>query len=501
MIGRIGFRSSVLLGTLAFIAALSTFQTPTVAQHSALPYDLLMSREQIEALRDAWNDRLPYLPGEVLLKFNDGVETGGRVRALSALRTGIDERNARWIGDVLWVRAGNEPDAEQLAAALRRQPEVAWAQPNYFLRATARPNDPSYPTRQWNFDLIEMPRAWDINEGATDALTIAIIDSGVTTVTESFNFPLWTGTQIESVSIPFRVSPDLNTARILPGRDFIFWTGPVLDMVGHGTHVAGTALEETNNNMNLSGIAYRAKLMPLKVCVGYWEIQILTSASGIPGYIDPDEEGGCSTSAIAQAIRYAADNGAQVVNLSLGGPGESPALRDALQYAVSRGSFIATAVGNEFDDGNPVEYPAAYAPDIQGTMSVGAVGRNSQRAPYSNTGAHLEIVAPGGNPQDGNPSGFVWQMMMSPLDFDPASIIRPRFDRYIEVGSVGTSMATPHIAGVAALLYAQGINRPAAIEAAIKRFANDLGTVGRDNDYGFGLVNARDSLFGMGVAR
>ena len=501
MTTRIAIRSRVLLGVLALAAALCRSETSTIAEQRPLPYDLLMSREQVEAFLEAWNDRLPYLPGEVLLKFRDGVDSGGRVRALSALRAGIEERHARWIGNVLWVRAVDEPDAEQLAAALARQPEVEWAQPNYLRRTKAQPNDPSYTTRQWNLDLIEMPRAWDINAGANDTMTIAVLDTGTTTVTQSFDFPLWTGSRIETVSLPFRVNPDISAARILPGRDFIFWNGPVLDMVGHGTHVAGTAIEETNNSVALAGIAYRAKLMPLKVCVGYWEIQILTSAAGIPGRVDPEEEGGCSDAAVTQAIRYAADNGAQFINLSLGGPRQSPAQQDALQYAVGRGVFIAMSIGNEFEDGNPVEYPAAYAEQIEGAMSVGAVGRNSQRAFYSNTGTHLEIVAPGGNPRDGNPTGFVWQATLSDEATNPFRVLTPRFDAYVEGGSAGTSMAAPHVAGLAALLYTQGINRPAAIEAAIKQFATDLGTAGRDNDYGFGLIHARNTLRGLGAAR
>ena len=494
-------RSTLLLGTAACVAVFSTSIARTAAQQRALPYDLLQSRDQLEALRQAWNEKLPYVPGELLVKFRDGVEAAGRVRALSATRAGIEERNARWIGDVLWVRASGESDPVQLASVLERQPEVAWAQPNYFRRTSARPNDPDYGELQWNLDLIEMPRAWDVNQGSTDSMIVAIVDSGVTTVTQSFGFPMWTGQRIETVSVPFRVSPEFNASRMMAGRDFIFWNGPVLDMDGHGTHVAGTALQETNNNESVAGIAYRAKLLPVKVCVGYWEIQIATSAAGIPGFVDPEEEnGGCSDAAIAEGIRYAADNGAQVINLSLGGPGQAPALREALTYAVGRGSFVAIAVGNEFEDGNPVEYPAAYAEQIDGVISVGAVGRNSTRAFYSNTGSHLEIMAPGGNPRDGD-TGFIWQMMMFPPDFDPFDVIRPRFDRYTEVGSVGTSMAAPHVAGVAALLYSQGINRPTAIEAAMKRFATDLGNVGRDNDYGFGLINARDSLRGFGVAR
>jgi serine protease len=496
-----GRPSPALIGTLALAAALLPAGSRPHAQSRALPYDPLLTRDQLLALVQAWNDHLPYVPGEVLVKFRDGVDAPGRVRALSAMRAGFEERGARWIGDVLWVRAAGEPDAEQLSAALQSQPEVAWAQPNYLRRTKATPNDPSYAARQWNFDLIGMPRAWDINDGASESVTIAVIDSGVTTVTQAFDFPLWTGERVDTVSVPFRVSPDISASRILAGRDFIFWNGPVLDMVGHGTHVAGTALEETNNNVGLAGIAYRARLLPLKVCIGYWEIQILTSAAGIPGYVDPDEDGGCSDAAIAQAIRYAADSGAHVINLSLGGAGQAPAQREAIRYAVDRGAFVSMSVGNEFDEGNPVEYPAAYAQQIDGAMSVGAVGRRSQRAGYSNTGAHLEIVAPGGHPDDGNPGGYIWQLTTFFLDYDPVAIIRPRFDRYVETGSAGTSMAAPHVAGVAALLYSQGIEDPGAIEAALKRFATDLGAAGRDNDFGFGLVNARDSLRGFGAAR
>src|SRR5262249_656640 len=159
----------------------------------------------------------------------------------------------------------------------------------------------------------------------------------------------------------------------------------------------GVALQDTNNNIGTAGVAYRTSILPLKVCVGYWELQIFSSTLGLPGFIDPDEAGGCSDAAIAQAVRFAADSGAQVINISIGGPAPAPAVRDAINYAVSRGSFVAIAGGNEFNDGNPVEYPAAYAEQINGAMAVGAVTRSSKRAPYSNTGSYIEIVAPGGD--------------------------------------------------------------------------------------------------------
>ena len=163
---------------------------------------------------------------------------------------------------------------------------MEWAQPNYLRSLHAAPNDPSY-SRQWNLDLINMPRAWDINPGGTSDVIIAILDTGVTTVSTTLPMPLWTGTAIETVGVPVAIDPDIAASRILPGRDFVFWSGPVIDMVGHGTHLAGTALQETNNGFGLAGMAYRARLMPLKVCYGYWEIQFAQSAAGIPGFVDP----------------------------------------------------------------------------------------------------------------------------------------------------------------------------------------------------------------------
>jgi serine protease len=191
----------------------------------------------------------------------------------------------------------------------------------------------------------------------------------------------------------------------------------------------------------------------------------------------------------------------QVINLSLGAPGEAPVLNDAIRYAVSRGAFVAIAAGNSYEDGNPLEYPAGYAPSIDGAMAVGATGRSNRRAYYSNSGAQVEITAPGGDVRDGGLAGVIYQTSLFAPDFDPFTVTRPRFDRYADTPNQGTSMASPHVAGVAALLYSQGINRPNAIEAAIKRFAVDLGPAGRDNDFGYGLVDARASLRGLGVAR
>ena len=475
--------------------------TPVRAQRPDTPYPLLLTRERVAQLVDAWNGGTDHVAGELIVRFRDGVTTTARTRALSALRTGAAApAEVRAIGEAVVIRTPSEPDARAAAAVLQRQPEVEWVQPNYLRRLHSTPNDPSYP-RQWNFELLGLPRAWDINDGGRGDIRVAIIDTGVTTVNDTFQFRVWTGAAFETISVPFRINPDIAAARILPGRDFVFWSGPVLDMNGHGTHVAGTVLQETNNSLGLAGVAYRTTLLPLKACLGYWDIMFLLAVFNEPGFLDPEIDGLCDDVAVAQAIRYAADQGVQVANISSGGEEPAPIQLDALRYAAQRGTFVAISGGNAFESGNPVEYPSAYGAQIEGVVSVGAVGRSSRRAFYSSTGQHVELVAPGGDSRDGGIAGAIFQTGIVEADFTPGRVTRPRFDRYADQASQGTSMATPHVAGVAALLYTQGITHPAAIEAALKASATDLGAAGRDNEYGFGLVNPRAALRGQGLAK
>ena len=246
--------------------------------------------------------------------------------------------------------------------------------------------------------------------------------------------------------------------------------------------------------MGTAGMAFNVRIMPVKVIAGFWDDVFLSPEIG-------------TDDVVARGIRYAVDNGANVINLSVGRSGRpAPVIRDAVVYAVSRGAFVVTAGGNDFESGNAIERLAEFAPEIDGMMAVGAVGRDRRRAYYSNTGPYIEAAAPGGNARVGGTEGMILQQtfdfdLVDTYVFGPSQYRAPRFDAFTYDFLQGTSMAVPHLAGFAALLMQQGITSPAAVEAAIKRYATDLGAPGRDDEYGFGLINPRASLRGMGLAK
>jgi serine protease len=374
------------------------------------------------------------------------------------------------------------------------------------------PTDPDYAALQWNFSAINMPGAWTINPGGDPNVTVAIVDTGITSVKQTLTFPLWTGSSFQNVPLRFDVSPDLSAARIVSPHDFVFAApgGAVVDMDGHATHVGSTVGENTNDNVGLAGMAYRVKLMPVKVCLGYWELMIQQAQAGTPGFL-PADAGGCPDDAIAAGIRYAADNGARAINVSLGGEDPSLAIRDALQYATSHGAFVAVAMGNGFEDGNPTIYPAAYAAEIDGVMSVAAVGRSLKHAYYSSTGSYAEIAAPGGDFRDAGFSGLIYQVTLSATATSPQAVV-PRFDVYVEDSYQGTSMATAHVTGLAALIMSQigSAATPAVTEAIIRATARRCDSTGctasvsggaRNDTFGYGLIQPRTALFGVGLAR
>ena len=499
------FRSGLWRITTAVVAVvvawplLSSRGAPLRAQEPAVVqgYPLKLSIERLSSFLTSAALGLNYLPGEVLVRFHDGVAPEGHARALMSLRSRPSVSQLRWSGNVAVLRDMGELDAHVLAAQLRQQPEVAYAEPNYLRRPRLVPTDPGYAEFQWNMRSIDMPRVWDINPGGTSEIIVAVIDTGLTSATETVSVRTWNGESIQSFPLRFATNPGLSASRLVGAYDHVFWDGPVVDFEGHGTHVSGTIGEDANNLAEV-GVAYGVRIMPLKACLSFWDVQFAFAEFGVPGS-PPLDAGGCPDDAVAEAIRRAADNGAKVINLSLGGFGASETMRDALIYAVGKGAFIAIAAGNSFEDGNPIEHPAAYGAELEGVMSVGAVGPNRNRAFYSGTASGTEIAAPGGDSREGGTAAMVWQHTIDGNDSTPGTILFPRFDRYVDTPSQGTSMATPHVSGVAALLISQGVTSPAAVEALIKATAVDLGPAGRDDDFGFGLIQPRTALRGYGI--
>jgi serine protease len=439
---------------------------------------------------------LTYLPGRVLVKFRDGVTAdrkativrtvqGARITA-TAPRSGVD---------IVSIPQDMAPAAA--ATTFKTQADVEYAEADHVRHVAFTPNDPDY-SKQWNFPAIGMDTAWDINNGGTTSFIVAVLDTGVAFEDENFQFGRNDGQgHILTIDVPFKAAPDLTRAnRWVTPHDFIYDDDNPVDLDGHGTHVSGTIGQLTNNSTGLAGMAFNVRIMPVKICATAWDVIF-----GDNEVTDDLDLSICPDSLMAEGIRYAADNGAKVINLSIGGDEPTEAtVQAALNYAVGKGVFVAIAAGNEFEDGNPVVYPAALANNIDGVMSVAAVGRTLQRAFYSSSGSYVEIAAPGGDTRASGLSGAIYQQTLDDTFFQ-TKLLRPRFDLFIEAPFQGTSMATPHVAALAALLMTQGITNPAAVEAAIKQSARDLGSAGRDNDFGFGLIQPTAALRGLGIAR
>ncbi len=457
-----------------------------------------------------------YVPGRVIVKFRDGTSSAVRLSSLARLSAAstVPERPSYANFDVLSIDPAADPAA--VADALSQRPEVEYAQPAYRVHKMFVPNDQFYqcsastPTRacQWNLPLIDLERAWDIQGTAGSSITVAVLDSGIAFENTVIRF---SGQAFRDdsgvvhpalgvVDVPFAAATDLASAgRFVAPHDFIWDDNDPVDMDSHGTHVSGTIGELTNNGLGVAGVAFNAKLMPVKVIDSDWD-----DIFGSPNVGTDDT--------VARGVRYAADNGAKVINMSIGRTGPpSPVVEDAIRYAVGKGAFVVIAAGNDFEDGNPTEVIAEIASRVQGAVSVAAVDRASNHAFYSSTGSWVELAAPGGAFEGFGSTGLVYQQTLDirfglclaepgacgvPVSFDP-----PRFDAFGFFGFEGTSMAAPHVSGLAALLMQQGITNPAAVEAAMERFAKDLGASGRDNTFGFGLIQARDTLRGLGLAK
>ncbi len=329
--------------------------------------------------------------------------------------------------DISAVTASSASEALRLITAALKKPStigVDMAQP---VRMTGV-NDP-YRRYQWALTMFGAEIVW--NKSTGKGVVVAVVDTGV----EANH-------------------PDLR-GRVLPGRDFIEPGTSANDENGHGTHVSGIIAATVNNRILVAGLAPNAQILPVRVL---------------------DAEGSGDSAGVAQGIIWAAQRGANVINLSLGTTSSDSAMRSAVAYAQSRNAVVVAAAGNDgctFLLGAPTSYPAAY----DGVLGVGAITSDRRIANYSSCGSFVDVVAPG--------SSIVSTMIRNP-------------DRGLGCtqGSTfcalsGTSMATPYAAAVVALEVARlGHRYPqASLVSRVQSLAIDLGPRGRDDSYGAGLIS------------
>lgn len=332
---------------------------------------------------------------------------------------------------------------------LEKDPRVDSVEPNYPL--TLLPNEQSLPVQnaiqikkstndplfkyQWHMSMIHVPEAWALTQGK--GVVVAVIDTGVTH--------------------KGKVVEDLVEANFIKPYNFITKTTDANDDNGHGTHVASTIAEVANNGLGGIGVAPKASIMPLKV--------LSRTGSG-------------SLADVAAAILYAADNGAKVINMSLGGPYPAKVLEDAVNYAHSKGVIVVCAAGNSGPREDTVGYPAAYKNAVA-VSSVDAVG---ELAWYSSWGPEVKIAGPGGDlradkNKDGRPDGVLQNTI---VPSDPNNMARYEMFQ-------GTSMASPHVAGVAALVESMGIVDPNQVLRVLQSSAVKKKDAKK---YGAGIVDA-----------
>ena len=416
-----------------------------------------------------------YVPGEVLVGYTSAPAASADVSAQRHM--GIRELTTP--APLPQDRLLKLPRAETISRALarlRRQPGVAFAVPNFVAHAAGAgfiPDDPGrahvrggWERLQWNFLSkagINAPEAWanlraDHRPGGR-GVTVAVLDTGVA-------YRNWHH---------FRRSPDFNRTRFVHPYDFVAHNGYPLDREGHGTFVAGTVAESTNNGIGLTGLAYGASIMPVRVL---------------------DAQGTGDAATISRGIRYAVKHGARVLNMSLEftpdvTASDIPDIIEAVNYATRHHVVVVAASGNEGI--SKIAYPAR-APSV---ISVGATTRDRCVADYSNGGAALSLVAPGGGDDTDLPSDPdchparrlppIYQMTF----FNPSNPNNFGFPG----GIFGTSMAAPDVAATAAMIIAGGVigshPTPEQVRTQLEQTARPLGQQPRPNSsYGWGLLDA-----------
>jgi subtilisin family serine protease len=391
-------------------------------------------------------------PGDSLLlvRLRPGISAAGKSGVFSSLTARVTREIPQLDLLSLSVPAGG---AEAALEALRQDPAVLYAEPDVRARAALAPDDPGWD-QQWALKHIGAPRAWDVARGKPDVV-IAVLDSGV-----ALNHPdLVDGLWVNPGETPNNWLDDDGNGYADDARGWHFyhvWNGMgyeargdqhVADDYGHGTHVAGIAAATMDNGVGIAGVAGGARLMAVKVLDRY----------GWGWYSD-----------IAAGIVYAVDNGADIINMSLGAAEPSQALQDAVDYAHAHGVLVVAAAGNS---GAGVFYPAACAH----VLAVAATDSGDARASFSNHGPQVDVAAPGVNIYS------TWY----------------RLDGYFTQS--GTSMAAPHVSGLAALIWSAGpdlsLDRVTRVITSTAADANAQSLPGWDEYLGWGRIDAGKALY------
>lgn len=395
-----------------------------------------------EHLRQKW------ATDEIIVKFKEDV-SNEQIGKINSKHGSSVLHTSRFAG-FKKIKVPTGKTAEEIVEIYNQQPEVEYAELNYYAYAHYVPND-TYYSKQWNFqDIggINLEPAWEITTSDPNII-VAVLDTGVA---------------YENYDI-FELAPDLANTHFVAGYDFINDDSHANDANGHGTHITGTIAQSTNNNKGAAGIAFNCSIMPVKVL--------------------EDETGQGSHADIADGIRHATDNGARIINMSLGSDSPSITLRDAVAYAYNHGVTCICSAGNEYQEGNRTQYPAAHNSYC---IAVGATRFDRTRSYYSNTGTYIDLVAPGGD-LNVDQNGDGWMDGIVQQTFDPNDPTDFHYYMYI-----GTSMSAPHVSGVAAMLASLGITEPDDIRQALQNTAIDLGPPDKDNEYGYGLIDAFAAL-------